>query len=119
RPRRSLGGTARNLRVIPIFAEIAFANHKVDVVGKVVGVLVIQTPLPVMIAVAEFLGRTIGNPYLPELPAKARRFPLQPADVHAASGKHDDIAPDGFAENTIRNRVQCVSAWANFRNGKT
>src|SRR5262249_54416117 len=52
---------ARRLNIIPIFAAVALADDEVDVVREFFGVIKIEAPLPVMVAVAKFAGGAVGS----------------------------------------------------------
>src|SRR5213075_789251 len=71
-PGRAIGPVgAGALAVVPVGAGVAFADDKVHVVWEVFRVFVVESPLPVMVAVAEFGSGAIGDADLPKLLAMA------------------------------------------------
>src|SRR5262249_38123862 len=67
---------ARRLAVVPILFPVALADNEMHVLGKLLRISVIKTPMPGMIAVTEPLGAAIGNPDVPELATVTHRLPL-------------------------------------------
>src|SRR5205807_1966121 len=75
-------------------------------------VVVIEAPLPVMVAVAELRGAAVRDPDLPYLPPVPDRRPGQPPQVGRLPGAHDNIRAAELAEDAVREGVERVRAGA-------
>src|SRR5579864_7177503 len=61
RNRDILALNSRRLNVIPVATRLALANYEIDVIRELLWIIEIQSPLPVMVAVAEFARRTVRH----------------------------------------------------------
>ena len=98
-----------DLLEIPVFAEIAFSDGVVHVVGKQIGVFQIHAPVEIVVAVEKFRAIAIWNADVPELAAIADGLPLQGAKIERFAGRDRDVTEGKFSEDAIGDRVQLVA----------
>lgn len=106
------------LDVVPVFVPIALADDEIDVVGKFFRVIEVEAPLPVMIAVAEFAGGTIGDANLPKGVAVVSRIPLELAESFLFGGSDSEVGESEFTKDAGGDGVERIIARANIRNGE-
>ena len=109
----------RRLDVIPVMPPVALADDEIDIVGKLFRIEIIQSPLPVVVAVAEFLGTAVGDADLPDLPAIADRDPRQLPEFGRLARFHVNVSPTEVAQHTVRERVESVGARPRIRDGES
>lgn len=110
------GFDAGRLDVIPIFMPVALADDEIDVIRKFFRIIEIETPLPIVIAVAEFARRAVRNTDLPDGLTAAGGGPLQFAEGFLFSGGDSEVGESEFSEDTVGDGVERVIAWANIPN---
>ena len=78
-----------------------------------IGVIIIEAPLPVVIAMAEFaVADPIRHPDLPKLAAISNRRPSQRPEVQRLPGPNHDIRLAEFPQHTVGNGMKRVTARA-------
>ena len=108
----------RDLVDVPVFVEVALADGVVDVVGEEFGVLEVEAPVPVVVALEELGGGAVGDADLPELLAVADGLPVELAEVERLARDYGDVGLGVLAEDAVGDGVKLVGAGADLGDGE-
>ena len=102
----------RNLGVVPVLRDVAFADGEINVLRKIAGIALEHVGLEVAVATEELRGSAVVYADLPDLPAAPDRHPFERPEVQlfAAVDRHFRFCV--FAQHAVSDRVQRVFAGA-------
>src|SRR5262249_41471043 len=89
------------LGVVPVGFPVALADYEVHVVGKFLGIFVVKTPMPIVVAMFEFRARAVRHPDLPELFAEALRGPGELAEIDVLARLEGDLRLGKLPEHAV------------------
>ena len=105
---------------VPVLGWIGFADCEVNVIGEVLGVLDVHSPVPVVVAFEELFGGAVGGADLEDLLAVVDGMPLDGAEVESVLAGGDGDVGGGVvrAEDAVGDGVELVDAGADVGDGE-